>query len=466
MAGKGIYCQKVLIRLIKPNSARFVTSGVRQISTNAVSSGVWKRAGAAGLLALIGSTSGYLLYRNLKDSGVPSLRVVFAKQGTHEEKDDGEKKTEVQSHRELRVLSFASVEYEGHVYMTPQDFLESIVEDNPRPRTTRRHLRQNEVEKFLKSTPSKGKGSTRLFRGLFDKGVISYTEYLFLLCVLTKPRSGFHIAFNMFDIDGDQRVDKKEFLVLEHLLASGGSTLGSSAEELTELIPFSFSQSVATNADHSNIWKLMQANADHLEESASSLMNNTTLTVYFFGLKGTDVLKYDDFHQFMDNLQSEVLELEFIEFSRGMPTITEEDFARVLLRYTLLTKESHEEYLERLRKRIRDVKGITFKDFKEFCQFLNNLEDFTLAMRIYTYADNPISEADFQRAVKACTGQNLNAHLIHVVFQLFDADGDGRLSHQEFISVMKERVLRGGKPVSHDRWDVFRSCVRSEMKTA
>lgn len=38
------------------------------------------------------------------------------------------------------------------------------------------------------------------------------------------------------------------------------------------------------------------------------------------------------------------------------------------------------------------TQGITFADFKEFCQFLNNLDDFALALRIYTYADHPISE--------------------------------------------------------------------------
>ena len=52
---------------------------------------------------------------------------------------------------------------------------------------------------------------------------------------------------------------------------------------------------------------------------------------------------------------------------------------------------------------------------------------------------------DFWRAVKACTGQNLNRHLIHVVFQLFDVDDDGKLSHKEFIAVMKERLQRGSR---------------------
>jgi hypothetical protein len=34
----------------------------------------------------------------------------------------------------------------------------------------------------------------------------------------------------------------------------------------------------------------------------------------------------------MENLQTEVIELEFLEFSKGFKTISEEDFARILLR--------------------------------------------------------------------------------------------------------------------------------------
>jgi hypothetical protein len=38
----------------------------------------------------------------------------------------------------------------------------------------------------------------------------------------------------------------------------------------------------------------------------------------------------------MENLQTEVLELEFHEFSKGHDTICEVDFAKILLRYTHL----------------------------------------------------------------------------------------------------------------------------------
>lgn len=35
-----------------------------------------------------------------------------------------------------------------------------------------------------------------------------------IFILFSEPKSGFRIAFNMFDTDGNQIVDKKEFLVV------------------------------------------------------------------------------------------------------------------------------------------------------------------------------------------------------------------------------------------------------------
>eukprot|EP00914_Ancora_sagittata_P018256 GHVO01036096.1.p1 GENE.GHVO01036096.1~~GHVO01036096.1.p1 ORF type:complete len:336 (+),score=39.86 GHVO01036096.1:125-1132(+) len=333
--------------------------------------------------------------------------------------------------------------------MTPRDFLESIKEEIPRPRAGRTTLDRRSVERYLRNTPSRAKGSISLFRDLHDNGLVSYTEYLFLLCVLTKPRSGFHIAFNMFDTDGNQRVDKHEFLVVQSAFSL---TVGMTATESTKTMPLKAG---------TNIWTMLSEDG-----SIGAPLGDTTLTVHFFGHRGYDVLKYEDFHRFMDNLQTEVLQLEFNEFSHGMRTISEVDFARILLRYTILTKEETDDYLERMRQRIPDSKGITFQDFKDFGLFLNNLDDFALAMRIFTFANASISENDFQRSVKAVTGHTLNPHLVHVVFQLFDVDGDGKLSHKEFISVMKDRLHRGFRSslVPASKWEEFKVCVKNELK--
>ena len=44
-----------------------------------------------------------------------------------------------------------------------------------------------------------------------------------MFCFSSEPKSGFKIAFNMFDVDGDERVDKKEFLVVSKTWNAFGS---------------------------------------------------------------------------------------------------------------------------------------------------------------------------------------------------------------------------------------------------
>lgn len=52
-------------------------------------------------------------------------------------------------------------------------------------------------------------------------------------------------------------------------------------------------------------------------------------------------------------------------------------------------------FLDRLLDRVKEERGITLDEFKGFCQFLNNLEDFAIAMKMYTLADHPISKGIF-----------------------------------------------------------------------
>uniref|UniRef100_A0A1B6KDH5 EF-hand domain-containing protein n=2 Tax=Graphocephala atropunctata TaxID=36148 RepID=A0A1B6KDH5_9HEMI len=193
---------------------------------------------------------------------------------------------------------------------------------------------------------------------------------------------------------------------------------------------------------------------------------DTTLIIHFFGKKGINELRYEGFRKFMENLQTEVLELEFNEFSKGSTTISEIDFAKILLRYTYLDTDAYDMYLDRLLDRVKEDAGISFEEFRVFCQFLNNLEDFTIAMRMYTLADHPISKDEFHRAVKICTGTSLSEHLVHTVFALFDEDGDGQLSYREFIAIMKDRLHRGFKITpKNEGLESFKQCLRQEMKS-
>ncbi|XP_021925340.1 calcium uptake protein 3, mitochondrial isoform X2 [Zootermopsis nevadensis] len=377
--------------------------------------------------------------------------------------------------RERRFIKFASVEYDGQLYMTPQDFLESVVEQEPRPRLKRRQLSNKDLDMIRDSTPALSQGSTQMFRNLRDKGIVSYTEYLFLLSILTKPQTGFRIAFNMFDTDGNQRVDKNEFLVIRRLM--GGKLMydRETDEATRQVMEKIFSHAwkgkhgvpeVVSREEDKKKQPVVDDYVDDEQGLQRKHMVDTTLIVHFFGKKGKAELRFEGFRRFMENLQTEVLELEFHEFSKGHDTITEVDFAKILLRYTYLNTNEYDMYLDRLLDRIKEEKGITFEEFRVFCQFLNNLEDFAIAMRMYTLADHPISKDEFIRAVKICTGTNLSHHLVRTVFQIFDEDGDGQLSYREFIAIMKDRIHRGFKSYAkNEGWDAFKSCVKQEMKT-
>uniref|UniRef100_A0A3B3ZY57 EF-hand domain-containing protein n=1 Tax=Periophthalmus magnuspinnatus TaxID=409849 RepID=A0A3B3ZY57_9GOBI len=295
------------------------------------------------------------------------------------------------SARRLRFIQFASVVYQDEPYMTPRDFLYSVMLENV-------------------DTASKAVAGSYLFRSLGDNGLISYTEYLFLLTILTKPRTGFHIAFKMLDVDGNEQVDKKEFLKVKN--------------QTSHLISDLFVSSQQSPAEEEVV--------------------NTTLQAYFFGVKGQNKLQYQDFRRFMENLQSEVQEMEFLQFSKGMDTMRREDFAEWLLHYT--NEEDNEVYWQNMRKKIPAGQSITFEEFRAFCLFTNNLEDFAVSMKMVTEANRPVGMAQFKRAVRIATGHDLSDNVLDTVFKLFDMDGDNCLSHKEFIGVMTDRVLRGLKP--------------------
>ncbi|XP_045620999.1 calcium uptake protein 3, mitochondrial isoform X7 [Procambarus clarkii] len=358
------------------------------------------------------------------------------------------------NHRERRFIKFASAEYQGQLYMTPQDFIESVTDSEPRPRLKRRMLFERDLDRFAQETPVLSKGSPDMFRTIFDRGIISYTEYLFLLSILTnfllaEPQTGFRIAFNMFDTDGNERVDKEEFLVLEKIFSTARR------DRLNRAL-----EGAAKSSDTGEDIEVLE------DELQKSHVVDTTLLLHFFGRKGKQDLKFEEFKMFMENLQTEVLEIEFNEFSKGLPAITELDFAKILLRYTYLQSDQYEMYLERLLDRIPEGKGITFSEFKSFCQFLNTLDDFAIAMRMYTLADQPISQEEFHRAVKICTGAELSPHIVDTVFKIFDDDGDGQLSYKEFIAIMRDRLHRGFKQQqAREGWEGFKACVKDAMNS-
>jgi Ca2+-binding EF-hand superfamily protein len=71
------------------------------------------------------------------------------------------------------------------------------------------------------------------------------------------------------------------------------------------------------------------------------------------------------------------------------------------------------------------------------------INDIDTALTFYHIAGAPIERSTMKHVAQTVAAVELSNHVIDVVFVLFDENGDGKLSNKEFISVMKQRAMRG-----------------------
>lgn len=398
------------------------------MSRTRLSPGVWLGLGVAG----VGGLAFYGGGRRRQWWSGRSISVYAAvQQDPSPHKEETRELYGFAGSRKQRFKQFASMEYEGELYMTPRDFMFSVVmeakdddEMQLAGKLNTKKLTKQDVDTLM-TRATKEKQTHHLFRDLGDEGLISYTEYLFLLGILMKPRTGFQIAFSMLDIDDNQQVEKKEFLMLQSIIGR----------------------------------KKECKQGAHASPEVNKEMN-TTLLVHFFGKEGDLKLQYKEFYRFMEDLQKEVQEIEFTEFSRGMKTMRREEFALWLLHFT--DEQNRDIYWRNVQMRIPPGQSISFEEFRAFYHFMNNLEDFAFTMKMFTVANRPVGIGQFKRAVKVATGQELSDNVLDTVFKIFDVDGDGCLSKQEFLSVIMTRLRRGFKaPTQHGLKGYFK-CVKKE----
>ncbi|XP_003796754.1 calcium uptake protein 2, mitochondrial [Otolemur garnettii] len=332
--------------------------------------------------------------------------------------------------RKQRFMQFSSLEHEGEYYMTPRDFLFSVMFEQVERKTSVKKLTKKDIEDALAGIQTAGYGST-FFRDLGDKGLISYTEYLFLLTILTKPHSGFHVAFKMLDADGNEMIEKKEFYKLQKIISKQDDLMTVKINE-----------------------------TEYQEPTVKEPEIKTTLQMHFFGKKGERKLHYKEFRRFMESLQTEIQEMEFLQFSKGLNFMRKEDFAEWLLFFT--NTDNKDIYWKNVREKLSAGESISLDEFKSFCHFTTHLEDFAIAMQMFSLAHRPVRLAEFKRAVKVATGQELSNNILDTVFKIFDLDGDECLSHEEFLGVLKNRMHRGLWVPQHPGIQEYWKCVKKE----
>ncbi|XP_055712215.1 calcium uptake protein 1 homolog, mitochondrial isoform X2 [Phlebotomus papatasi] len=299
------------------------------------------------------------------------------------------------------------------VFMTPYDFLRSLTPGMKQPDGLgldqyRRYDPKSVTERLDLSLEQ-----TSIFYKLGSYGLISFSDYIFLLTVLSTSRRHFEIAFQMFDLNGDGDVDCEEF------------------EKVATLIR----QQTSIGNRH----------RDHANTGNTFKGVNSALTTYFFGPKMDQKLTIERFLEFQKQLQREILTLEF---TRKNPDengkISEVEFAELLLAYAGYTQKKKAKKIKLVKKRYKDEgQGISRDDYLDFFHFLNNINDVDTALTFYHIAGAAIDHTTLKHVARTVAHVELSDHVIEVVFTIFDENLDGQLSNREFIGVMKNRLQRG-----------------------
>lgn len=309
----------------------------------------------------------------------------------------------------IRIMHTAGTE----VYMTPDDFLRAITPGMKQPDGLGLDQYKRYDPKTVTERLDLHLEQDSIFFKLGSYGLISFSDYIFLLTVLSTSRRHFEIAFRMFDLNGDGDVDCEEFEMVATLVRQQTS-IGS------------------RHRDHTNTGNTFKG-------------VNSALITYFFGPQLDKKLTIEKFLDFQHQLQREILSLEF---KRKKPNdngnIAEADFAELLLAYAGYPQKKKLKKLKRVKRKFRDHGiGISRDDYLDFFHFLNNINDVDTALTFYHIAGASIDQATLKHVAKTVAHVDLSDHVIDVVFTIFDENMDGQLSNREFVAVMKNRLLRG-----------------------
>uniref|UniRef100_A0ACD5Z1B7 Uncharacterized protein n=1 Tax=Avena sativa TaxID=4498 RepID=A0ACD5Z1B7_AVESA len=407
---------------------------------------------AAALAAAVAAGSGLGIWllptsQPLADSGQGDFAVAeagFGDVGAAEEKGrflfgdsyrrrvffNYEKRIRTRSPPEKIFEYFASTQNpEGEVYMLPADLMRAVVPVFPPSESNivrEGRLRGERNPGELQCAPSE-------FFMLFDTngdGLISFAEYIFFVTLLSIPESSFNIAFKMFDLDHSGEIDKEEFKKVMALMRS-------------------YNRQGAAHRDGLRIGL-----------KVGQPVENGGLLEYFFGKDGSETLKYEKFSNFLKQLHDEIVRLEFSHYDiKSSNTISAKDFALSMV------ASADMNHINKLLDRVDDcdespdVKDlrITYEEFKAFADLRHRLEPFTMAIFSYGKVNGLLTKQDLKRAATHVCGVDLTDNVVDVIFHVFDANGDGNLSSEEFLRALQRRESNIRQPTTPGLMGVF-SC--------
>jgi len=266
---------------------------------------------------------------------------------------------------------------------------------------------------------------------LNQDGLISHSEYVFFITLLSiRPRDLF-IAFRMFDLDQNGTLDARELQTVLRVLNMKNPCMLSLLE--TEDLDLS---------------------DEKLPEIAGEVELDT-LMAFFRASDGK--VTYRSFMEVFAQVHRSVHEIEFELWDHehnGYMT----PFQFGLSIASRAPPSDIDEYVGRAQI-LRDMEGrITPEENHEFLIALDSLEKIVSAINLYTLdKPNRFNKGSFARAFTAVTGFTIPSIMVDVIFVMLDRDGDGVLDFDELVTALRRHKL-STRTEQTTTWRCVRSC--------
>jgi Ca2+-binding EF-hand superfamily protein len=316
------------------------------------------------------------------------------------------------------------------IYMTAEDFVRSITPGDIQPDKLGldqyNKVHDEKLSKYIEKhvKPKKPSGLTSetlsgtipesIFSQISENGLLSFSDYIFLITVLSTSARHWRILFKVFDQNGDGEVDKKEFR---------------------------------------RVMKLAQKNTatgDRHRDTGSStckdiLRKNSAICNYFYPNEDHK-LNLNQFLEFHKKLRSEILR---VQFNRERPNsegkISKLSFAKMLLEYV----ENADTYVEldRVKKYLSNAKskkeGISYSQVESLYTVLSNIDDIEMSLDMHTSAGIELSKDTFKHVAHVVADEIIDDATLDVMWAVFDVDNSGGLSNKEFLKQIKGKASFG-----------------------
>merc|ERR1719192_793394 len=244
------------------------------------------------------------------------------------------------------------------------------------------------------------------------QGLLSYSDFCFLLTLLSTPPRYIETAFNLFDVTGDGNIEAKEFAYVSTKMAHKAGGFGSYSQLDQEEV----------------------------------LATNSGLLYYLFGKDRSQSITKESFKQLQADLLEEMIELEFKEYDKdNSGRISESDLCKFLLKNTKIPPKKKTAMLKRVEKAWpAKARGISLPSFKNLFYVLAGGAELERALFYLDVEGIGVDLEEFRKISSWVSQKELSDHVARVLFVLLDEDGDGRFFKEEIGPVLFDwRQSRG-----------------------